>query len=40
MIYPEKDVNLLDVRGEYNGKQVTYADDDIYAYLIPPVVSP
>jgi hypothetical protein len=40
VIYLEKDVNLLDVRGEYNGTQVTYSEDDIYAYLIPPVVSP
>ena len=36
MIYLEKDVNLLEVRGEYNGEQVTYSADGIYAYLVAP----
>lgn len=40
MIYLEKDVYLLDVHGSYVGEQVVYADDGVYAYLIPPVVSP
>ena len=40
MIYPEKDVNLLDVHPEYNGDQVIPAEDGQYAYLTPPVVSP
>jgi len=31
LIYPEKDVNLLEVQGEYNGEQTVYSEDGIYA---------
>lgn len=37
MIFPEKDVNILDVKREYNEEEIIYFHDNVFAYPTSPV---